>query len=471
MEPGQPSPETPRQRAAARRAGEGAWRHFLFVFLLGAGIVWMLKVGLESPGFAAVAAAAIVVFYTVNVAQRPAVGRGTDVVDSIYYLGFLFTLVSLGIGLWMAGTAGAASVAGDFGIAIMSTVAGMLGRICLTIRREGSAEGMDDQVRMSLNEAGEKLQAEIRYAVADFGEFRDGLREQYREHVKSVSSFAFAMEKAVRTAQQRAEDLQKLAMQGLTLPKEVEKAVEDFLAELRRTSKSIEKTGESLKGFVQEAEAAGGRLKDEAARLEHKTFLAAEALDKAVDRIKRADLAGEVRRQFEQGGILESVAAPKVEGLDDLRDAARSISQTLAEIGRLNTELVQDVRRGIDRLEVSRGTPPPAVGGGGSGEPPTPDWSALAFRVVLVVATVSLLVYLFGIQRGWWSGLRVADAAPRRPPAVAPPERPPAGSAVQAPIPDTYRNRVAPAPPAGSAAPVPIPDWYRSRVPPPPVEP
>lgn len=455
MEPGQPSPETPRQRAAARRAGEGAWRHFLFVFLLGAGIVWMLKVGLESPGFAAVAAAAIVVFYTVNVAQRPAVGRGTDVVDSIYYLGFLFTLVSLGIGLWMAGTAGAASVAGDFGIAIMSTVAGMLGRICLTIRREGSAEGMDDQVRMSLNEAGEKLQAEIRYAVADFGEFRDGLREQYREHVKSVSSFAFAMEKAVRTAQQRAEDLQKLATQGLTLPKEVEKTVKGFLAELQRTSESIsqraaliEKTGESLNGFVQAAEATGGRLKDEAARLEQKTFSAAKALEAAVARIERADLAGEVRRQFEQGGIL--VAAPKVEGLDDLRDAARSISEALAEIGRLNAELVEDVRGGIARLDGGARVTPLVT-------PPPPPWH-LAFRIFLVAATVSLLVYLFGVQRGWWSGLREADAA----------TRPSSPALVYEPPPPAV---IPSSPPASYPTPVPVPDWYRSRVPPPPVEP
>ena len=459
MDPGQPLPPTPRQQAALFQAGQRAWQRFLLVFLLGGAIIWMLKGFLEQPVLAAAGAALIVLFYAVTVAQQPAVGRGTDVVDSIYYLGFLFTLVSLSIGLLQAGTGGAAAVAGDFGIAIMSTIAGMLGRICLTIRRDGSAEGMDDQVRASLHEAGEKLQAEIRYAVADFGEFRDGLRKQYDDHVKSVAGFAAAMENAVRTSQERAADLQKLAALGMTLPKDLEATIQDFLKQLQRTATSvneraalIERTGEQLEVFVASAQSVGGVWRTAADQLGKETASAAQALQAAVVRIESVDFAGEIRRQFQAAGIFEAVSNPKVEGMEDLRNAAQSISHALDAVRHSNAELVEHVRGAVTTFGAGYAPPPPGAygpSGPGSGGPRladehaagsfpasasaavptrtgagTPVWS-LVFWSGLVTVCVCLALYLLGLNLGWW-----ADEP------LAPPPPVPAVTAPFPPVPD-----------------------------------
>lgn len=457
MEPGQPPPETPRRREAVRRAGSEAMWRFLRIFLGGAGAIVLLKWALGSGALAAVAAVVIIVFYAYDVSRQPAVGKGTDVIDSVYYLGFLYTLVSLCISLMSAGTGNTGSIVGDFGIAITSTMAGMLGRICLTIRRDGSAEGMDDEVRASLNEAGEQLQVQIRYAVADFEQFREDLRERYREHFESIGTFAAGMEQAAKAAQERAEQISKVAASGFNLRAEVEQTVRVFVAELKRTSASvedgaalIEQTGQRLKVFVDAAQSAGDRWKQEAGQLEALTFSATKVMEAAIERIRKVDLAAELQRQFEASGVWKAAGNRNREEADELRRVARAMSDALEDIRKSNRVLAEQSKREQDRLAAVSGPRSPA----GPIPPAPPDndsdpWSyygRLAFRATLIAATVALIVYLTGGSRGWWNRSAEEGAATGRGVGLGLAQPEPPAPRSPGSVPDWYQQRFLPQP-------------------------
>lgn len=347
------------------------WRFFQ-TFVGGTVAILFMKVFVGSGPLAAVSAAGIIIWYSWGIYSRPAVSRGTDVIDSVYYLGFLFTLVSLCLSLITAGLVGAGlldtgSIVTDFGIAITSTMAGMLCRISLTIRRDGSAEGVDDEVRVSLHEAAMQLQTQFRYAIADFEEFRDQLRSNYKEHADSIGKFASAMEKSTRAAQERAEHVGALATKSLDVRKDIEETVRVFIAELKKTYASVEErtglireTSERLQVFVDTTRTVGQQWEEEAGQIEAMTFSAAKVMEAAVERIRKIDLAAEIRRTLDASDAWKTAGTRGREEIKELRRLAGEMAVTLEEIRKSNATLVEQAKHGQEpnrRDKLASGSP------------------------------------------------------------------------------------------------------------------
>ena len=113
---------------------------WFFVALIGGGAVVLLtKYAFDSAWPATVVAAsvvlALIVYYMLNDEDAP-----EEEGDNVYYLGLLFTLISLMFTLWQLFAAGTETVGSsqkihalleNFGIALTSTVVGIAGRVAL----------------------------------------------------------------------------------------------------------------------------------------------------------------------------------------------------------------------------------------------------------------------------------------------------------------------------------------------------
>jgi hypothetical protein len=92
--------------------------------------------------------------------------------DNLYYMGFLFTLTSLGVSLYQfSSTRGAEEIVQNFGIAIGSTIAGIGLRVIFNQMRRDPIE-VERMMRLELAEAARRVRRELDSSVADFGYFR-----------------------------------------------------------------------------------------------------------------------------------------------------------------------------------------------------------------------------------------------------------------------------------------------------------
>ena len=102
--------------------------------------------------------------------------------DNIYYLGFLYTLVSLGVSLYQtAGSAeGQEAIIANFGIALVTTICGVVGRVFFTQLRDTPFE-VEQETVSSLTEAARQLKGELDATLSDFSTFRTALRQSVEE--------------------------------------------------------------------------------------------------------------------------------------------------------------------------------------------------------------------------------------------------------------------------------------------------
>ena len=92
--------------------------------------------------------------------------------DNLYYMGFLFTLTSLGVSLYQfSATRAAEEIVQNFGIAIGSTIAGIGLRVIFNQMRRDPVE-VEQRMRLELAEAARRVRRELDSSVVEFGYFR-----------------------------------------------------------------------------------------------------------------------------------------------------------------------------------------------------------------------------------------------------------------------------------------------------------
>jgi hypothetical protein len=92
--------------------------------------------------------------------------------DNLYYMGFLFTLTSLGVSLYQFTAVRAAEeIVQNFGIAIGSTIAGIALRVIFNQMRRDPVE-VERMMRLELAEAARRVRRELDSTVVEFGHHR-----------------------------------------------------------------------------------------------------------------------------------------------------------------------------------------------------------------------------------------------------------------------------------------------------------
>ena len=107
--------------------------------------------------------------------------------DNLYYMGFLFTLTSLGVSLYQfSATRAAEEIVQNFGIAIGSTIAGIGLRVIFNQMRRDPIE-VERTMRLELAEAARRVRRELDASVVEFGYFRRSAQQSADDSFKHVS--------------------------------------------------------------------------------------------------------------------------------------------------------------------------------------------------------------------------------------------------------------------------------------------
>src|SRR5690348_10137101 len=218
----------------------------LFVAAVTGGVVAI--VALKSLGFAQWVATAvpvgIILGYAALVAFVPRFRLRADRAgDSCYYLGFLFTLTSLGGALFRftLDESQIQVLITNFGIALATTIAGMALRVLFSQFREDPVE-IEREARIELGEAVSRFRAELDNAVVELNNYRRATQQAYSDsiselfdqhrdilarHVGAVDkSFVGAAERFEATSVEFAERTRSVNNQAGTLARRLEALVE-----------------------------------------------------------------------------------------------------------------------------------------------------------------------------------------------------------------------------------------------------
>ena len=107
--------------------------------------------------------------------------------DNLYYMGFLFTLTSLGVSLYQFSAEHAAEdIVQNFGIAIGSTIAGIGLRVVFNQMRRDPVE-VERMMRLELAEAARRVRRELDSTVVDFGYHRRSAQLAAADSFKQVA--------------------------------------------------------------------------------------------------------------------------------------------------------------------------------------------------------------------------------------------------------------------------------------------
>lgn len=107
--------------------------------------------------------------------------------DNLYYMGFLFTLTSLGVSLYQfSATNAAEEIVQNFGIAIASTIAGIGLRVIFNQMRRDPIE-VERTMRLELAEAARRVRRELDSSVVEFGYFRRSAQQSAADSFKHVT--------------------------------------------------------------------------------------------------------------------------------------------------------------------------------------------------------------------------------------------------------------------------------------------
>lgn len=200
-------------------------------FILGVG----LAVGLKWLDFAvwvpALASATVIISYAViTYVSSSARLEPEQIGDNCYYLGFCITLASLAWTLYGLGSAaGDAALINDvisgFGVALSSTVVGVMARVILLQFRVDLA-AREKEARSDLNKVMREFFGEIRATVASTTEMRTQIRQSLEEHTEQMID-------------------QNLRMQG-SFDKRVEKLVESVGTGIQAAMDEVVESGKDM---------------------------------------------------------------------------------------------------------------------------------------------------------------------------------------------------------------------------------
>lgn len=350
--------------AISERRRHGLDRWILFVFLVaGSASVVVLKTSPVPVAVRIAVPVAIIALYALLTVFRTRFRiRYDQAGDNCYYMGFIFTLVSLGVALYhvradISVQAYGIGVVRDFGLALSTTVVGIILRVALNQIREDPHD-IEEASRRELIEHSRALSGQLRASVALMIDVREATEDRLKtmvyetrqlvgEHQDRIEELKTASGVLVAKIKELADDL------GATeIPTgRLRSAAAETIDVVRALSNAIRTAETDVKRLGPAAtEAAAGYEKMSgavSAVAEQGTRLSASMADSAA---KSSDLSrGLGSLSAEIGSIAKSrdgfaAVAENLKALTEaLRSASRSIGSTNSRLGAAEQSLANQL--------------------------------------------------------------------------------------------------------------------------------
>lgn len=256
--------------------------------------------------------------------------------DNLYYMGFLFTLTSLGVSLYQFSASRAAEeIVQNFGVAIGSTIAGIGLRVLFNQMRRDPVE-VERTMRLELADAARRVRRELDASVVEFGYFRRTAQQS------AADSFA-----------QMTERFDDIVTKLLT---SLEAVTAKLAVPVEAATRLLEAaTGDVAKNMSATLEASAGQLSAETERLAGRIGTISTALDQVVTHLQSLETPDRIfEAHLEPVMQALALAVERIAGQSDAQ--TRSVSDALAvanAASERSIDLVDAVRHDFEATTVA----------------------------------------------------------------------------------------------------------------------
>ena len=349
-----PSPWTRRAAEAAYTTGTSAVVFLLFV-AAGCAYIVAAKLAGIGPFYVTFVPVGTMLAYALLIySARGLRLRDDQSGDNLYYMGFLFTLTSLGVSLYQFTAARAAEeIVQNFGIAIGSTIAGIGLRVIFNQMRRDPVE-VERMMRLELAEAARRVRRELDSTVVEFGYHRRSAQQAAADSFNQVTEkFDDIVGKFLGSLEEiTAKTVAPLEAASRRSAEAIVQAGEGIGAKLGESGRQISSASETLS---ERAAAVSAALDDVTAKLS-----AIQTPERVIElRLEplTTSLAQAAERLAAQGG---SQAAVVKDALDTANAAATRSTDLVMELRRTNratleaaAAVVRAVAKALDEFKAS----------------------------------------------------------------------------------------------------------------------
>jgi hypothetical protein len=252
--------EADRSRARLQSAATAAGLFGFFMLSGALYIIWSKIVGLRPVLLIAGPIALIFLYAGLLALARFLRLRDDQAGDNLYYLGFLYTLTSLGVSLWEFSSSDSGDkIVTNFGIAVSSTIVGIALRVLFNQLRQDPME-VERTARLQLADAARSVKQELDATVFEMASFRRAAQQSFEESVHEFKQYA---ERILHTV---FDDLEKLPERSAAPLNTVSKNTEETIAALAKAlGEKLRQSGEKLTSeeerLISSASSLAGTLK------------------------------------------------------------------------------------------------------------------------------------------------------------------------------------------------------------------
>lgn len=316
---------------------------FAAVTVGGMAFIWSAKLAAWSTlVVTAVPLALMAIYFLASIAFAGFRLHNEQAGDNLYYMGFLFTLCSLGVSLYLfAGETSIETIVRNFGIAVTSTIAGVTLRILFNQMRRDPID-IERSARHELAEMTRRVRTELDTSAREFSNYRrvsnQMLTEGFEEIGRQAEKNGEEIRKVIEAISKQAIiPIQEAATKLSSIIEDHNRSVTDQAAgATRRLTETTDKLSTIIDKFGVDVEGVGARLgkirkPEDVIRLE---------LTPTVDAIK--DMTDAHLRRME-------------EGIAETRSQAIKFDEALKPLNSIDSKLDR-IAEAIERQSETRPT-------------------------------------------------------------------------------------------------------------------
>jgi len=329
-----------------------------------AGIVLGKWLGV-SPILVAVGSAAFMLLYACLV-EWSGTGRlrSDQAGDNCYYLGLIYTLVSLAYAIFTFDPVGTATtIVQGFGIALTTTILGLILRVYFNQTRVDLIE-TEDTVRLELTEAAGELKTQLSQIIIQMNDFSHQTRQSLTELRSAIAEDLEGVAAKVRSAgEQASQSIEAQATETTSRMKRLATATEKVAANLEshgESLKSIEAASRDMAtsaGAISQVATGTREALDELARqVQHLAGLhetlqsSGRGLGETVSSLQNTLSAFDASATQLDSNLVERLEQFKQAPIEGLTEAAGAISEAVARVGQELDRLVALQAQAADRI-------------------------------------------------------------------------------------------------------------------------
>jgi predicted metal-dependent hydrolase len=225
---------------------------FALAAIAGFAIILGLKVTGYDPNIVAALAVSVMIAYGVIAYSIPAVRMRIDRLgDNFYYLGFIYTLASMTAALMqLRGGVEIEPILGSFGIALITTIVGVAGRVTL-VQMRGEIDEIEEQTRRDLLAASNTLKDQLVGMLREFETFSTAMRQTAEETAKQSAEAARTMRQAADEAAKQSTEVAQKQIEIISRVAElaagdIKRAFEGNRSSVQHLSDTVEKVAKAV---------------------------------------------------------------------------------------------------------------------------------------------------------------------------------------------------------------------------------